>query len=101
MRRRFAGNAQQARRMLKRESRSCTVMERWVGPDAALRIAQSKIQLVSAMLETFSRADADENGILEGEELLEFFGTVDQVCKDIPGVDAPRLRLLGCWEQQW
>ena len=27
-------------------------------------------------------------GILEGEELLEFFGTVDQVCKDIPGVDA-------------
>ena len=36
------------------------------------------MQLVTAMLETFARADADANGILEGEELLEFFGTVDQ-----------------------
>lgn len=26
---------------------------------------------------------------MEGEELLEFFGTVEQVCKDIPGVDVP------------
>ncbi|CAK9028337.1 unnamed protein product [Durusdinium trenchii] len=67
---RFNGNAQQAKRMLKHE------------------IAQSKTSLVSAMLETFARADSDENGVLEGEELLEFFGTVDQVCKDIPGVAA-------------
>mmetsp|Transcript_97491 Transcript_97491/g.232059 ORF Transcript_97491/g.232059 Transcript_97491/m.232059 type:complete len:484 (+) Transcript_97491:47-1498(+) len=64
----FGGNVSQAQKLIKRE------------------IATSKMQLVSVSLEMFSRADVDANGLLEGEELDEFFEPFDHVCKNL-GID--------------